>query len=136
MSVLVLSMIWLAQLSVRDGYWYALLAGLVVLGFGLGVASVAATSAGLAQVNEAEQGLVAGLLNTAAQLGTALGLALLDIVAASSTAILRSSGYAEAAALVAGFRWAFFVSAGVAIIGVLVTIFVVDHRSNLRAKQE
>jgi hypothetical protein len=98
MSVLILSMVLLAQLSVREGYWHALLPGLVVLGFGLGVASLAATSAGMAQANAAEQGLVAGLLNTAAQLGTALGLALLDILAASSTAILKSSGYTDATA--------------------------------------
>ncbi len=115
MSALILSMILLAQLSVRDGYWHALLPGFLVLGFGLGVASVAATSAGMAQVSAAEQGLIAGLLNMAAQLGTALGLALLDIIDASSTAILKSSGYTDATALIAGFRWAFAVSAGVAI---------------------
>lgn len=130
MSALILSLLLLAQLSVKDGYWHALLPGFVVLGFGLGVASVAATSAGMAQVNAAEQGLVAGLLNTAAQLGTVLGLALLDIIAASSTAILKSSGDTEATALIAGFRWAFFVSAGVAVVGVLVAVFVVDHHPN------
>ncbi len=136
MSALILSMLLLAQLSVNDGYWHALLPGFVVLGFGLGVASVAATSAGMAQVNAAEQGLVAGLLNTAAQLGTALGLALLDIIAASSTAILKSSGETDANALIAGFRWAFAVSAGVAIVGVLVAAFVVDHHSNSGSQQE
>jgi EmrB/QacA subfamily drug resistance transporter len=136
MSVLVLSMVLLAQLSVREGYWHALLPGLVVLGFGLGVASIAATSAGMTQVNAAEQGLVAGLLNTAAQLGTALGLALLDLIAASSTAILKSSGYTDATALVAGFRWAFFVSAGVAVVGVLVVVFVIDHHPSSRSQQK
>lgn len=130
MSALILSMVLLAQLSVREGYWHALLPGFVVLGFGLGVASVAATSAGMAQVHAAEQGLVAGLLNTAAQLGTALGIALLDIIAASSTATLKSSRYTDATALVAGFRWAFAVSAGVAIVGVLVAVFVIDHHPN------
>jgi EmrB/QacA subfamily drug resistance transporter len=128
MSALILSMVLLAQLSVRDGYWHALLPGLVVLGFGLGVASIAATSAGMAQVNPAEQGLVAGLLNTAAQLGTALGLALLNIIAASFTVMLKSSGYTASAALVGGFRWAFFVSAGIAVVGVLVAVFVNDHQ--------
>jgi MFS family permease len=113
MSVLILSMVLLAQLSVRDGYWHALLPGLVVLGFGLGVASIAATSAGMAQVKAAEQ-----------------GLALLDIIAASSSAILKSSGYTDATALVAGFRWAFFVSAVVAVVGVLVAVFVIDHHPN------
>jgi EmrB/QacA subfamily drug resistance transporter len=136
MSALILAMILLAQLSVSDGYLHALLPGFLVLGFGLGVGSVAATSAGMAQVKATEQGLVAGLLNTAAQLGTVLGLALLDVIAASSTAVLKSSGYTDATALVAGFRWAFLVSAAVAIVGVLVAIFVVDHHPNSGSRQE
>jgi EmrB/QacA subfamily drug resistance transporter len=136
MSALILAMILMAQLSVSDGYLHALLPGFIVLGFGLGVGSVAATSAGMAQVKATEQGLVAGLLNTAAQLGTVLGLALLDMIAASSTAILKGSGYSETTALVAGFRWAFAVSAGVAIVGVLVAIFVVDHDPKSGSRQE
>jgi EmrB/QacA subfamily drug resistance transporter len=133
MSILIVSMLLLAQLSVMNGFWHALLPGLVVLGLGLGVASVASTSAGMAQVNAAEQGLVAGLLNTAAQIGTALGLALLDTVAASSMTMLKSWGYTDASALVESFRWAFFVSAGVAGVGVLVALFMIDHHTNSRS---
>ncbi len=136
MSALILSMLLLAQLTVTDGYLHALLPGFLVLGFGLGVGSVAATSAGMAQVKGAEQGLAAGLLNTAAQFGTVLGLALLDIIAASSTAILKSSGSTQTIALIAGFRWAFIVSAGVAIVGVLVAVFVVDHHPAPGSRQE
>lgn len=127
MSALILTMLLLAQLSAQDGYLHALLPGFVVLGFGLGVGSVAATSAGMAQIKSEEQGLVAGLLNTAAQLGTVLGLALLDIIAASSTAFLKRSGSTDSVALLDGFRVAFAVSAGVAIVGVLVSVFVVDR---------
>jgi EmrB/QacA subfamily drug resistance transporter len=136
MSALILSMILLAQLSATNGYQHALLPGFVVLGFGLGIGSVAATSAGMAQVKASEQGLVAGLLNTAAQLGTVLGLALLDIIAASSTAILKSSGDSDVAALIAGFSWAFALSAGVAFVGVLVAIFVVEHTPKSGSQQE
>src|SRR5437588_4033245 len=108
-----------------------LLFALAALGCGLARSEAWLIAARALQgLNVAEQGLVAGLLNTAAQLGTALGLALLDTIAASSTAILKSSGYTDAAALVAGFRWAFFVSAGVAVVGVLVAVFVVDHHPN------
>lgn len=134
MSVLILAMLLLSQLSVIDGYWHALLPGLVVLGFGLGVASVASTSAGMAQVKAAEHGLVAGLLNTAAQIGTALGLALLDTVAASAITLLKSWGYTDASALVESFRWAFFVSAGVAGVGFLVAVFMIDQHTNSRSQ--
>lgn len=135
MGTLFLAMVVLAQLSVSDGYWYALLPGFVVLGFGLSVASVASTSAGMAQVDAARQGLVAGLLNTAAQFGTALGLAILDIVAASLTALYKSAGDITDSALIIGFRWAFAVSAGVAIIGVIIAIFVVKHHPTSEPQQ-
>ena len=69
-------------------------------------------------------------------IGTALGLALLDMIAVSSTAILKSSVYTEASALIAGFRLAFAVSAEIAIVGVLVAIFVVDYNSNSESRQE
>jgi MFS family permease len=97
---------------------------------GLLLGGLLTSGAGMAQVKEAEQGLVAGLLNTAAQLGRVLGYALLDIIATSATAILKSSGYTDTSALIAGFRWAFVVSAGVAIVGVLVSAFVVDRHPN------
>lgn len=136
MSALIIAMLLLAQLSISDGYLHALLPGLVVLGFGLGVASVAATSAGTGAVNAAEQGLVAGLLNTAAQVGTALGLAILNTIAAADTAALKSSGQTDAPALVAGFRLAFLVSAGFSLLGVLIAAFVVTKRAKQLAQGE
>ena len=63
-------------------------------------------------------------------------LALLDTIAAASTAMLKSLGSTDAPALVAGFRWAFFVSAGVAVVGVLVAVFVINHHTNSRSQQE
>ncbi|GCE07292.1 MFS transporter [Dictyobacter aurantiacus] len=121
MGALLLSMLLLTTLSLGDGYLHALLPGFIVLGFGLGVGSVAATSAGMARIDDTEQGLVAGLLNTAAQLGTVLGLALLDIIAATATTMLKSISGTDIAALIGGFRWAFIVSAAVALAGILIT---------------
>ena len=46
-----------------------------LMGLGLGVASVASTAAGTARVPAGERGVAAGLLNSAAQLGSAAGLA-------------------------------------------------------------
>jgi MFS family permease len=47
----------------------------VVMGLGLGCASVASTASGTAALPDAEQGIASGVLNAAAQIGTALGLA-------------------------------------------------------------
>ena len=48
-----------------------------LMGLGLGVASVASTAVGTAAVQPADRGVSGGVLNSAAQLGTALGLAVL-----------------------------------------------------------
>jgi hypothetical protein len=67
---------------------------------------------------------------------TALGLALLDTIAVSATVMLKSSGDTDAAALVGSFRWAFFASAGVAVGGVLVAVFVINNHTNSRSQSE
>ena len=72
----------------------------VLAGLGLGAASVAATTLGTATVDEADRGPVAGLLNTAAQVGTALGVAALVLVAGTTDAAGgHRIGFAAAAAL-------------------------------------
>jgi Major Facilitator Superfamily len=79
-----------------------LLPALVVMGAGLGVASVASTKAG---VGDEAQGLASGVLNTAAQLGTAIGLAVI---------------VAPAAAL--GFRWGWLGCAAIALSSSVATL--------------
>ncbi|HZA04876.1 MAG TPA: MFS transporter [Propionibacteriaceae bacterium] len=56
---------------------FRLLSAFAVMGLGLGVASVASTSVGTAAAEPADRGVAGGVLNSAAQLGTALGVALL-----------------------------------------------------------
>ena len=96
----------------------ALLAGLAISGAGLGLASVAATSAGMASAAADEQGLVAGLLNTATQLGTAVGVASLGALAAAVTAAADSgTGDKE---LVTGYHAGWLAAAALAGAGALV----------------
>ena len=86
-----------ATVLASTGALAAMLVAFVVMGGGLGVASVASTSAGTAALGAEHRGLASGVLNAAAQLGTVLGLGLLVSVAA------------------AGFAWGF---AGAAVIAV------------------
>jgi MFS family permease len=67
-------------LALTAGRIPGLVAGVVVAGAGLGIAAVAATSLGT-RVSDDLTGSATGLLNTAAQLGTALGVAALVTVA-------------------------------------------------------
>jgi EmrB/QacA subfamily drug resistance transporter len=104
----------------------SLLGGFLLLGAGLGVASVASTTLGTAALDAADQGFAAGLLATSAQLGTALGLAILVPLASAHT---RALGGAPAAQ-VAGFELGFALAAALA-----TTAAGVIAISHLRASQ-
>jgi MFS family permease len=60
-----------------------LLPAFLLMGAGLGCAAVASTASGTAALPAAEQGIASGVLTAAAQIGTALGLALLVSLAAA-----------------------------------------------------
>src|SRR3954447_14016114 len=79
-----------------------LLAAFAAMGAGLGVASVASTAAGARAAGDERPGLGSGLLNTAAQLGTAAGLAVLVAPAAEAGFAYGWVGAAALAAAAAG----------------------------------
>jgi EmrB/QacA subfamily drug resistance transporter len=103
----------LACLPAGGGYLVFLLPAFVLMGAGLGCASVAATADGTTAAGADRQGLASGLLNAAAQVGTAVGLAVLITLAAARSDQLAAHGAAAATALVGGFRWA---SVGAAVV--------------------
>ena len=80
------------------------------MGSGLGVASVASTARGTAALDGGDQGLASGLLNASAQLGAALGVAIMVPLAAAHTAALGGAPDAQ----VAGYELGFVVVAALA----------------------
>jgi hypothetical protein len=84
---------------------------------------VASTSRGTEALEDADQGLASALLSTSAQLGTALGLAVVLPIAAAA-------GGESPAARVAGYELGFDVVAALAISA---AIAVLCARSRLRA---
>jgi MFS family permease len=80
----------------------AIVAWGVLSGLGIGIASVAATTLGASAVANADRATAAGLLNTAAQVGTAIGIAALVLIAGeASPSTGHRVGFAAAAALAA-----------------------------------
>ena len=75
-----------------------LLVAFALMGLGLGTASVASTAAGTSEVAAEERGVAAGLLNSSAQLGSALGLAVTaPLVATAAPMTGYRVGFAAAA---------------------------------------
>ncbi|WP_232852178.1 MFS transporter [Nocardia acididurans] len=60
--------------------WTAILPGFIVLGIGVGINAPALVSTGMAAVSPQQGGIAAGAVNTARQLGLALGIAVLGTV--------------------------------------------------------
>jgi EmrB/QacA subfamily drug resistance transporter len=108
----------LARIPPADGHFGHLLPGFVLMGAGLGCASVASTASGTSAVDEEKQGLASGLLNAAAQVGTALGLAVLIPLSVGQT----DADGMQGAALVEGFKLGFFGAAGIAVVGALLAL--------------
>ncbi len=76
---------WLSHISVQGTYWANVAPGLVLMALGMGSTFVSVTIAATSGVPHHEAGLASGLLNTAQQIGGALGLAMLTGVATSSS---------------------------------------------------
>lgn len=102
---------WLARLPEAGVFLVDVLPGMVLLGFGAGMAFNPMLLAAMTGVEPKDSGLASGIVNTSFMMGGALGLAVLASVAAARTAALVAAGAGEAAALTGGYRTAFLVGA-------------------------
>jgi hypothetical protein len=99
--------------------------------FGLGLSFVPVTIAAMTGTRPHEAGLASGLVNTAQQVGGALGLALLATVANSRTHALLSGGrHPLDFALTKGFERAFMVGSAFALTGAVLTLLLISSRDS------
>ena len=84
--------------------------------------------AALAGVENAEQGLASGLINTSQQIGGALGIAVLSTIATTTAGDAVAAGTPVPNALVDGFQVAFLVGAVIAAVGVVASVVLVRGR--------
>ena len=112
------------RVPVHSNYVIDLLPGMLLLGVGAGLVFPALATLAMSSATESDSGLASGLLNTTAQVGGALGLAVLAAVAASQTAALLGGGDSEATALTGGFRLVFGISTSLLLAGVLLSALV------------
>ena len=94
------------------GYAIHELPVMLLMGAGAGLAFPALMTVAMAGATPADAGLASGLVNTTAQVGGALGLAVLATVSAGRTSALAARGDGTAAALTGGYHLAFWIAAG------------------------
>jgi MFS family permease len=109
-----------AQAPAGGGYAIHDLPVMVLMGAGAGLAFPALMTVAMAGATPADAGLASRLVNTTAQVGGALGLAVLATVSAGRTSALAARGEGAAAALTGGYHLAFWIAAGLVAVGIAV----------------
>ena len=131
MLVVALGLVWFSRVSVGGGFITDILGPSLLAAIGLGFGFVTSTIAAVSGVEEREQGLASGLINTSQQIGGALGLAVLSTIATSRTDHLMASGASSLpSALTDGFQSAFLGGAVIAALGFVATLILIRTRDS------
>jgi sugar phosphate permease len=113
MSLLVAGCLWYTQIDANGSYPVDLLPGFLAVGVGIPFGFIPITIAALAGVADDDAGLASGLINTSQQVGAAIGTAIHSTVAFTQAGTLLSGGTPPPDAFTQGFRWGFWVAAGI-----------------------
>jgi EmrB/QacA subfamily drug resistance transporter len=117
-----------AELPVSGHYFWDLFPGFLIGGIGMALGFVPLTIGALAGVRPGDAGVASGLVNTAQQVGGAIGVAAATTIAATSTSDYLGShpGAPAGVALTHGFASAFWALAGIAALAAVVAAVVVE----------
>jgi EmrB/QacA subfamily drug resistance transporter len=120
-----ISLTWLARLPVDGHYFWDIFPAFVVGGAALGLSFVPITIASLSGVEPGDAGVASGLINTARQIGGAIGLAAASSIAATATSTYLDTHPAGPAALDHGLRTALYFLIGLLVLGIAITAVLV-----------
>jgi EmrB/QacA subfamily drug resistance transporter len=129
MGLIAAGLLWFSQISVDGSFASDILGPSLLAAVGLGFAFVSVTIAAVSGIEDREQGLASGLINTSQQVGGALGLAILSAVSISVTGSSH-----DPTVLTEGFQAAFLVGACFAALGLAATLLLIrssDSRAHL-----
>jgi EmrB/QacA subfamily drug resistance transporter len=124
-AAMIAGMLWYTQIPVHGSYWSDLLPGYLLVGFALPFSFIPVSIAALAGVDRDEAGLASGLINTAQQIGGAIGVAVTSSVSLSHFNHLLKSGHSFGSAFTSGSQWAFWGCTGIAVVGLVATLVLV-----------
>jgi EmrB/QacA subfamily drug resistance transporter len=118
-------MLWYTQIPVHASFASDLLPGYLLVGFALPFSFIPVSIAALARVEHDKAGLASGLINTAQQIGGAVGVAVASSVSITHMNTLLAQGAQFPEAFTSGAQWAFWVCAGLAAAGLVATLTLV-----------
>jgi MFS family permease len=115
---------WLAQAHADSGYLTSVLGPTLLIAIGIGLTFPTLMAVATADVPEREAGIIAGLANTASQVGGSVGLAVLATAASARAG--TEGGVASPTALAAGYDLVFLVAAGLSLAIAVLSLLRID----------
>ncbi len=119
------AMVLYTQIPAHATFWPDLLPAYLLVGFALPFTFIPVSIAALAGVEAHEAGLASGLFNTAQQVGGAIGVAVTSSVSLTHFDHLIKLGQPFGAAFTAGSQWAFWVTVGISVAGLIATLVLI-----------
>ncbi len=136
MALIASGLILFTQTPVDGSYVQDLLAPMILFGLGAGLSFPALMTVAMSGATDEDAGLASGLVNTSAQVGGALGLAVLATLSASRSDSLIADGEPTASALTSGYHLAFLIGAALVLAAIVVAIKVVQPEERVAAEAE
>ena len=115
-----------ALAPVDAGYVIHILPVMILLGVGAGLCFPALMTLAMSGATPGDAGLASGLINTTAQVGGALGLAVLATLSASRSRSLIGAGESTVGALTSGYHLAFGIGAALVLVAIIVAVTVLN----------
>jgi EmrB/QacA subfamily drug resistance transporter len=124
--LILLALVLFAQAPVHGSYLVHVMPSMLLLGIGAGICFPALMNVAMSGAGPQDAGLASGLVNTTAQVGGALGLAVLATLSTSRSAHVLAQGRSTAAALTSGYHLAFWVAAALVAAAIAVVPAVLE----------
>jgi EmrB/QacA subfamily drug resistance transporter len=123
-----------ARTPVEGNYLVDVLPAMLLTGLGIGSSFPSLMTLAMSGATPEDAGLASGVVNTSAQVGGAVGLAVLATLATERTDSLQ--GVSEAAALNSGYHLAYLVGAGLVAAAIAVAVFVLRSPAQAPSREE
>jgi EmrB/QacA subfamily drug resistance transporter len=126
---LLVAMLLFLRTPVDGEYFRDLFPTMIFFGFGAGVGFPALMMLAMSGATPSDAGLASGLVNTAGQVGGAIGLAVLATVSTERTRTLVAEGKSTLEALNAGYHLAYLIGASLTLVAIVAAVTILREQT-------
>lgn len=124
---LTLSLLIFSTVSPKGTFLTSVLPASLLGALGMSLAYIPGTMAAISGAKSEETGLASGIVNTSYQIGSAIGLAIIALIAVSTTKASQAQGITEVESLNTGFKIAFLCAAVLSGLSVFIAAFKIKQ---------